>query len=84
MPKREVYKRVRDGLVFADVGKVHLELLDKMVAEDHSDKTKFLRWMIEEEWARRGHPRLVSVIGEEVAGADQVPIYQGGKHGHPK
>lgn len=76
MPRKDVYKRVRDGLLFADVGKVYMEMAEKMVAEDHSDKTKFLRWLIEQEWARRGKPKLVGVLGEEVDGAEPVPIYQ--------
>lgn len=75
MPRKDVYKRVRDGLLFADVGKVYMEMAEKMVAEDHSDKTKFLRWLIEQEWARRGN-QPVGVIGEEVDGAKPVPIYR--------
>lgn len=72
MPRVDEYKRVRAGLVFADVGKIHRDLLAKLVEEDHSDTTKTLRWLIEQEWNRR-HNRLVDVIGEGVG--EPVPVF---------
>jgi hypothetical protein len=69
MPRKDEYKRVRDGLIYADVGAMHMKMAQSMVTEDHSDKTKFLRWLIEQEWERRGKPKL--------EGAEPVPIFEG-------
>ena len=75
MPRKNMYKRVRDGLIFADVGKPHRDMFDKMVSDDHSDGTKVVRWLIEEEWKRRGLPPLVDLLGAGVEGAELVPVY---------
>lgn len=75
MPRKSEYKRVKDGLVYAELGKVHREMLNKIVELDHSDTTKVLRHMIEQEWKRRGLPELLDVIGEGIQGAQLVPVY---------
>ena len=76
MPVKKIYKRTRDGLIFADVGKVHNKLFLQMVKADHSDKTKFLRFLIEQEAERRKLlPVVVGEIGGEVEGAETVSVW---------
>jgi metal-responsive CopG/Arc/MetJ family transcriptional regulator len=40
------------------------EKLDKMSAEDMRDRSKFFRWLIQQEWNRR-YPQMAHVVGEE-------------------
>lgn len=54
MRKNKVEKRVRDGMINADVTKKYLDMMEEMVKADYSDKTKWLRKIIEEEYKRRG------------------------------
>jgi len=68
-------ERVRRGVLYTELGDVHRGMLDKMVELDHSNPTTFTRWMLEEEWKRRGLPPLVAVIGDGVEGAKSVPVF---------
>ena len=40
------------------------EKLDQMSAEDMRDRSKFFRWLIQQEWNRR-YPQLAHVVGQE-------------------